>query len=200
MRKIDTEKHELKRRQILAAAETCFARKGFHGATVAEIRAVSGMSAGHLYHYFASKEEIVEALAERRLEAALDAMEQLLSGADPFAAFLEQFCQPVPTTDVEMGGLMFELLAEASRNPVIAIMIRDQGARARSLLSKLIRRGQADRKVDPGLDAELAASILIAVVIDGMKALRIRQPDLPCNQVGEMIQLLVIRFLMPQEG
>lgn len=198
MRKVDPEKHELKRQQILAAAETCFARKGFHGATVAEIRAASGMSAGHLYHYFASKEEIVQEMAESRLKGALDAMEQLLSRPDPFAAFLDQFCQPLANTDVKMGGLMLELLAEAGRSPVIATMIREQGARARGLLSALIVRGQADKKVDADLDPELTASILIAIVVDGMKALQIRQPDLPCDQIGAMIRLLVSRFLAPR--
>lgn len=197
MRKIDPEKHELKRQEILAAAETCFARKGFQGASIAEIRTAAGMSAGHLYHYFSSKEEIVRELAERRLNGALAAMEQLLSASDPFAVFLTQFCQPLPAGDVDMGGLMLELLAEAGRNPAIATMIREQGARARTLLSALIQRGQSDGKVDPTLDPELAASILIAIVVDGMKALSIRQPDLPRDELGAMIRLLVTRFLTP---
>lgn len=196
MRKVDPEKHELKRQEILAAAEICFARKGFRGASIAEIRAAAGISAGHLYHYFASKEEIVRELVERRLNAALAAMEQLLSQPDPFAAFLAQFSQPLPACDAD--GLVLELLAEAGRNPAVATMIREQGARSRDMLSALIRRGQVDGKVDPTLDPELAASVLIVIVVDGMMALTIRQPDLPCGDLATMMGQLVSRFLSPQ--
>ncbi|HWT51818.1 MAG TPA: TetR/AcrR family transcriptional regulator [Caulobacter sp.] len=196
MRKVDPEKHELKRQEILAAAEICFARKGFRGASIAEIRAAANMSAGHLYHYFASKEEIVRELVERRLDAALAAMEQLLSQPDPFSAFLAQVSQPQPACDAD--GLILELLAEAGRNPAVATMIREQGARSRNLLSALIRRGQADGKVDPTLDPELAASILLVVVVDGMMALTIRQPDLIRDELAAMMGQMVRRFLSPQ--
>lgn len=198
MRKLNPRKHELKRQEILDAAETCFVRKGFQGASIAEICAAASISAGHLYHYFASKEDIVRELAELRLNAAMAAMEHILSDPDPFGAFLRQFCQLSPATDGTTGWLVFELLVEAVRNPAIGAMVRKQGARARTLLSAMIKSGQSDRKIDPTLDPELAASILIAVVIDGMKGLLIREPDLPCDEACAMIHLLVTRFLMPQ--
>lgn len=194
MRKVDPEKHEQKRREILAAAESCFARSGFQGASIAEIRAAAGISAGHLYHYFASKEDIVREIAELRLKAGIEAMEAILTGPDPLAAFLRQICRP-KAGGADTGYLLLELLAEADRNPAIGTMIREQSARGRRLLAELIRRGQADGTLDATLDPELAASVLIGIVIDGMKAVTIRQPDLPRDKLGDMIELLVTRFL-----
>ena len=42
----------------------CFARSGFHKASMQDICAEAGMSAGNLYRYFRSKEAIIAAIAE----------------------------------------------------------------------------------------------------------------------------------------
>ena len=70
MRKLDPVKHEEKRREILNAAERCFVRDGLQGASISSICAEARISPGHLYHYFTSKEAIVSAMIEVRLEEA----------------------------------------------------------------------------------------------------------------------------------
>src|SRR5437763_16309357 len=46
------------------AAITCFAREGFHRTTMQDIVRETGLSAGAIYRYFRSKEDIVAAIAE----------------------------------------------------------------------------------------------------------------------------------------
>jgi AcrR family transcriptional regulator len=60
----DPELAERRRRQIMDAAVGCFRRRGFHQATMAEICAEAGVSAGALYRYFSSKADIIGAIAE----------------------------------------------------------------------------------------------------------------------------------------
>ena len=64
MRKINPDKHEEKRSQILEAALCCFARSGFRGASISDICEEAGIRSGHLYHYFDKKGAIVEAIAK----------------------------------------------------------------------------------------------------------------------------------------
>ena len=67
---------EERRAHVLASAARCFAREGFHRATMQDVVRESGLSPGALYRYFASKEELVAAIAEERHaaeSAALDA-------------------------------------------------------------------------------------------------------------------------------
>ena len=59
-----TEEHRLaKHDEILDAALRAFSRKGFQATSMAEIIAESGMSAGAIYRYFASKADIVRGVA-----------------------------------------------------------------------------------------------------------------------------------------
>ena len=87
-RKLDPAKHEAKRQQILEAAITCFAQNGFHQTTTAQICAAVGMSSGNLFHYFDSKEAIIETIvAEERRETA-DYFAELGAADDQFGAIL----------------------------------------------------------------------------------------------------------------
>ena len=51
-----------RRADILDAALLVFTRRGYHRATIEEIRAVSGASTGSIYHHFDGKEELAAAL------------------------------------------------------------------------------------------------------------------------------------------
>jgi AcrR family transcriptional regulator len=55
---------EERRLQILDTALTVFAEKGFAGASIKDIAQAAGISQGLMYHYFASKEELLDATVE----------------------------------------------------------------------------------------------------------------------------------------
>ena len=60
-------KADLQRDRILHAAQCCFIEHGFHAASMASIAATAEMSAGLIYRYFASKNEIIVAIIDRQL-------------------------------------------------------------------------------------------------------------------------------------
>ena len=66
-----------RRDQVLTAAAARFQDRGFHGASMSEIAVASGMSVGHIYHYFQNKEAIIEAIVERNLLVALGFMDRM---------------------------------------------------------------------------------------------------------------------------
>src|ERR1044072_6668446 len=65
MRRANAHLQADRRFEILEAAQTCFARSGFHQTSMQEICTEAGMSPGNLYRYFRSKEEIIAGIAER---------------------------------------------------------------------------------------------------------------------------------------
>ncbi len=62
MPRVSEEHLERRRKQILEAAQRCFTRKGFHETSMQDVFAEAGLSAGAVYRYFASKNDIIFAL------------------------------------------------------------------------------------------------------------------------------------------
>lgn len=74
--------------EILRAAGKLFAAKGFAGTSTREIAEAAGLQQPALYHYFASKEDILRALSERALVGPLQALDEVTSGPGGPAAKL----------------------------------------------------------------------------------------------------------------
>ena len=69
MPKISEEKRESRRRQILEAAWTCFQKGGLHATTMDDIIRASGLSAGAVYSYYSSKDELILAAVTTSLSS-----------------------------------------------------------------------------------------------------------------------------------
>lgn len=68
------QKQQARRAEIVVAAQKCFAEKGLHGASVADIAREAGLSVGQLYRIFASKEAIIEAIVSEIVNARVGEM------------------------------------------------------------------------------------------------------------------------------
>ena len=65
-----------KRRQILDAAVRVFARQGFHACRVSDIADDAGVAYGLVYHYFSSKDEVLDTLFLERWNVLLEAIRE----------------------------------------------------------------------------------------------------------------------------
>lgn len=63
---------EERRRELLDCAQRLFFERGYDRTSVSDVIAAAGVSKGAFYHYFSSKEELVDALAERLVEAGIE--------------------------------------------------------------------------------------------------------------------------------
>lgn len=71
---------------ILKAAEQVFAKKGFNGATTAEIARKAGVPKPNLHYYFGTKQQLYDSVIENILDLWLGAMDEIQPEADPAAA------------------------------------------------------------------------------------------------------------------
>lgn len=198
MRKIDPEKQQAKRRQIVVAAVECFARRGFHATSTAEICVAAGMSPGNLFHYFDSKNAIIEAIAlEDQREVAKffaelpDTGDAITAIQQIAAAALEQATDPV------YARISIEIAAEATRNPEITALFAINGTLVKSKLIGILKRGIANGQIDSGLNPALAATWLIALT-DGAIGRAVMDPAFKPKAHAPMLQLMIRRFLQPQ--
>lgn len=195
MRKVDPVKHEERRAEILAAAERCFARSGFHGATIAQICDEAGISPGHLYHYFTNKEAIIGAITSAGLEYAKARFAEVTEDQDPIRALVSEF-ERLKALNRTKSGVLLDVLAEAARNREIGKILQDTSEEMRQLLAEFLRRGQARSQIDPDLDADVAAAMLISM-IDSSKTLLIRTPTIDPKRSADVLDKMITQFLSP---
>jgi TetR/AcrR family transcriptional regulator, repressor for uid operon len=93
MRKADTDLHERRRGEILAAAETCFVAKGFHQTSMQDIAGASGLSMGLLYRYFDSKSAIIRAFSALDRDGMIAGIAALATAPDFIAGLTKLFKQ-----------------------------------------------------------------------------------------------------------
>jgi AcrR family transcriptional regulator len=200
MRKIDQAKYDEKRQHILDAAEGCFRRDGFRGASISDICAAARMSPGHLYHYFDSKEAIIAALFELRLEreAAIVGELTLTPNADLIGAICGWLDQRVKDVRSHGSSLGLEMRAESARNPTVAKIASRADRGTRELLSRVIRKGQERGQVDPGLDPDNVAAVVHSIIFGLNRLGAIRDSTFDVKAASAMLKLLIERFLRPQ--
>src|SRR5690606_20120990 len=76
------------RQMLLEAAARIFARQGYSEATIDDVAAEAGASKGAVYHHFASKQELFEALLEHRA-SGLDQMQELVDTVTSLEALVD---------------------------------------------------------------------------------------------------------------
>jgi AcrR family transcriptional regulator len=166
-----TEEHRLARRaQIVAAARTCVLEEGFHKTTMADVIRESGLSAGAVYGYFKSKEEIVGAIAEDALSTIDELFGKILASEEPLTplAALEATINHVVAVAERPGGdvtrVAVQAWAEALRNPAIMETARDKYSQLRRNFVAVARRAQADGTVDSDVAPEHVAQVMLALI------------------------------------
>jgi AcrR family transcriptional regulator len=166
MPKITDAQRETRRQQILQAALRCFSRDGFHATTTADIVRESGVSQGTLYLYFATKDDIVVALADDRHqgEAFVNALAQSEQDAlEGLFLLIELYGRGLTDphrADARRVGI--QGWAEALRNPRIRATAVEGLSLVREAIVQLIQKGQRSGQIRPDADAEAAARTLIA--------------------------------------
>ncbi|NGO69877.1 TetR/AcrR family transcriptional regulator [Streptomyces boncukensis] len=163
---------EARRRQILDGARRCFLRDGFHAASMQDVLREAGLSAGAVYRYFRSKDEIVAAVAHEALgvvRAALDAKAEAEEPPAPDELFAHVFAElrglmGAGEDPRELPRLLLQIWSEALRNPELAEVLTGAYAHLAGQWSRIVADYQRRGWVDPGADREKVARTLIGTV------------------------------------
>jgi AcrR family transcriptional regulator len=181
MPRIRPQRKAERRAQIVAAARTCFARSGFHNASLQDVFAEAGLSAGCVYNYFRSKDELMLAIAEERHEDERRLIAEVSEMDDPVAA-LRQIAKTFADQYLRDDGLdkrriALQTWSEAQINPFILSSVRAGMDGPRAQLAHLIRRGQAAKRLTSRHDADAIAHTIIAL-FHGSVLQKLWKPDI----------------------
>jgi len=160
--KVSTEHKEHVRQRLIDAARAVVLREGHDGATTRAILEEAGMSAGSLYNYFSSKDELFEALAEQVIGENIRGL--AATDGRPGDALVGLAVELLTVPDLPaLAWFRGRLSADPE---VRAALSKFNGAVVESF-SPLLAAAQADGTIDSDIDAE-ALIELFDVIIEGM--------------------------------
>jgi TetR/AcrR family fatty acid metabolism transcriptional regulator len=149
---------EEKRRLILQAAVRVFARKGFHESRVGDIAEEAGVAHGLLYHYFDSKDELLETIFHDTWTELLAAMRDVEESAAPAREQLRGVAAILLRSWRRDPDLVRVLVREVARSPQLQERLGEVGE-AFAAIRRMIERGQAEGDFRADLDARLASFV-----------------------------------------
>lgn len=174
-----------RRQQILDAAATCFARDGFHRTSMQDIVRECGVSAGLVYRYFTSKDEMItEIVREWHAHRA----PALTDGVDGYLDLLREIGTPA-APDVRLA---LQVWAETVRSDELRGLARDGIEDARRTV-----RAQAEELLPPDLDADAVIRVLTAVY-QGLLVQTAWDDTLDNDAFVGAVEQILSRLLKPQ--
>jgi TetR/AcrR family transcriptional regulator, repressor for uid operon len=181
-----------RRTQILDAAVVCFAKRGFHQASMHDISAEAGISVGLIYRYFQNKEAVIAAMADRHKKQIHEILEKARQAPNLRESLETLFTAHCGETEPQVtAAFVVDLFAEASRNPHVAELVRDVCETAMDGVTDLIARSPESKGVE--LSPREMAELIFAVN-DGMLLRGVLKIGRPAAESREH-QLEVVRNL-----
>jgi TetR/AcrR family fatty acid metabolism transcriptional regulator len=147
-----------KRRQILDAAIRVFARQGFHSTRVSDIADEAGVAYGLVYHYFKSKEEVLNELFTERWSLLLAAIDEADAGDRPPREKLETVAAFIVESYRHDPELMKVIIVEVTRaaNSFGQTHLREI-RRAYDSIARIVEEGQESGAFRSDIDPAFAS-------------------------------------------
>jgi AcrR family transcriptional regulator len=154
-----TEAQLEKRRAILRAAIRVFAVKGYHACRVQDVATEAGVAYGLVYHYFSSKEELLETIFRGTWRRLVDGLNEIADGGAPADEQIRRVCALVLRAWLADPELVRVLVREVARSPQLQREV-DDVAHAFAALERIVAGGQARGELKQEVDPKLAAWVL----------------------------------------
>lgn len=147
-----------KRQVLLEAAVRVFAEKGYHAARVGDIAEEAGVAYGLLYHYFRSKEEVLETIFRTTWTNMIATVGSIAETGAPAREQLRKVTEVILRTWRRDPDLVRVLVREVTRSPQLQRQVDEIAAALRSLQA-IVESGQASGEFRADVDARLVCVV-----------------------------------------
>jgi len=154
---------EDKRRQLLDAAVRVFARKGFHASRVGDIAEEAGVAHGLLYHYFKSKDQVLEAVFQENWSLLVARIESVEETDEPAADQLRHISAIVLRTWLHLPDVVRVVVQEFGRSPELGERVGELTLPI-DAIQRVIRRGIERGEFRKDVDPVFAATVVYGAI------------------------------------
>ncbi len=183
-----------KRKAILDAAVKVFARKGYYGCRVSDIAEEAGVAYGLVYHYFKSKELVLNSIFQERWSVFLAFLKRIDESGDPIEKKLRTIVGYMVDGYRLNPEMMEVVILEISRSSKFYSTANTELATgAMSILERMLKKGLDAREVRGTVDTKTSAylffgmieTVLTGFVLGAIKATSDSDFDRVKNEVVE---------------
>jgi TetR/AcrR family transcriptional regulator, fatty acid metabolism regulator protein len=181
-----------RRRQILDAAVRVFARQGFHACRVSDIADEAGVAYGLVYHYFRSKEEVLDTLFTERWDILLQVIHDV-DGADlPARDKLRAIAAFIVDSYRHDPDLMKVIIVEVTRAAnSFGRTHAERIAQAYDLLADVVAKAQEAGTLRADVSPRFAALAFYGVIEQVLTGWIFDPDDIPDTEIEEAKDLVV---------
>ena len=147
-----------KRTLILDAAIRVFAEHGYHGARVGDIAEDAGVAHGLLYHYFASKDEVLRTIFVENWGELIGRFRAVEDADESASEKLEGIAKILLRTWRNDPALVTVMVREVARSQQLQAQVTEV-REAFAIVERVIEEGQAQGTFRADVDAQLASWI-----------------------------------------
>ncbi len=199
MPKLKPETEHARRQHILDAAETCFARGGFHGTSMQDICKAAAVSPGALYVYFDSKEALIAGLCERDRAELTERLEHVAEARD-FLGALKAIGETYFAEDpAAKRRVAVEMGLEASRNARVGEVFMSADQFVLDAFEGLFQRLKNEGRIDPQIDIKTITKTFL-VIGDGLLWRRAVMPGFDVHEVLPVLISMIGSLVRPVES
>jgi AcrR family transcriptional regulator len=168
MPKVSAAHMEARREKILAGATRCFMRDGFHATSMQAIIDEAGVSAGGLYRHFASKHEIVLAIAQDNTREVMSLLSEVAGSEDVTSigvavANVQRLILSKPATD-DIARLAVVVWGEVLREETLAREFKKMLRRMHRDLVRTVEELQRRGDLPGQVSSEALARVFFAIL------------------------------------
>jgi AcrR family transcriptional regulator len=166
-RTVNATRHTVRREAFLDAAQSLIQSKGYEAMSVQDLLDDLGASKGAFYHYFDSKQALLEAVIERFADSALAAVAPILNDPElPALRKLERVFAGIARFKAEQNDLVVAIIEvwNSDGNAIVREKLRRLSARLMvPLLARVVRQGM-DEGTFTVSSPEETAKVFIALM------------------------------------
>jgi TetR/AcrR family transcriptional regulator, fatty acid metabolism regulator protein len=148
-----------RRRELVDAAVRVFARDGFHASRVGDIAEEAGVAHGLLYHYFRSKDEVLETIFRETWSGLVAETKRIEASGVPLREQLRRFARIYLGSWLMTPELIRVLVREVARSPDVGHRV-DEIRDLFLALQRMIEAARDRGEVRAGCDPQLAAWVV----------------------------------------
>lgn len=191
---------QIRRNEILDAAEILFHDRGYHKTMVSDIVKEIGAAQGTFYYYFSSKEEIIEGLIDRHLSKFKSKIEKIFFDINiNLIQKIDMIANIIYSTILYKNGLLLDFLYNDQYLHLMDKFFRQSKKLIAPYLLDIIKEGNAD-KIFHTPFPEVSVRFILSIIQCYAEAMYDKKSDTFLTQQMTLAKKLIENALGAEEG